>query len=1192
MTQGPWSVKGIDPKARSAARERALQKGLTLGQYLNTLLLDETPDDDEADASSARLPERAETSDLIRMAREIDELSGRLETAQARSARMIAGVDKSIVGLMGKVEATSRSQTEGVEKVSQTLGDIQSAQAALRERLDGLEARGGTEQTVTAVRALESSLARLSQALSDRTEALDRSQSDLRQALETKVAGLAGQVADVARSIDTHVGSAIRTSAAGLVDRVDRVEAQLSAAERRMDGALGRISDAATRYESFETKTERTLGDNAWRMERALESALARSRAMSKDLLERVDTIEEKTQEAVGALGEALSRVGERLNRAERRSEAAAGLLEKSVTAIDERLRELSEKGGGGVDVDRLQGQLQKRFDALAEDISRPIVAARADLERRLEDALRTQQPDRLDRLENNLRQMQDRLAEAEARQSGAVEAMSAQVERMMHAFEERLSDPEVLALGDIRSEMTRLADSIEARLAGVETADRLKTVAFEGIRADVTRMEAGFEERIALSERRNVSALGEVGEQVAQVAERMQRRHEESIQRLSSRIEEARSGAEDDGPDISALAERFDERIRESERRSASAIAQIGEQVARVADRLQTQHKDSMRALEGLLTESGKAHQSRLADALSDMTRRLEDIGEQTAGAMAPVHSTMSSIARRVARLEDREAGESDKRSGRPFPPGSFEPSATGLYDEDVSEPDPSDDFIADLVAGITAEIDRPPARPADAPKPARSFADIQAERAATQKNAEEPSRPIEDLLPFQELDDLIDVDEEFLDPDRQGGVRFAPLPLVDPSPPEADIASERLGRTRSSSAAVSAPTKAPPQRRTPVSVPLAASAAIALAVAGGTAWTLLRGKQEPASGDAVPRSDPAAPSSEAPAPASSDDLLFSGGPPVADEAGATPPTIAGERATAAELFDETESTGGQKRLSAPAGAPKGPTLVAAVEAGDPIALYDTALDLLKTADKARGARMMKESASKGLVMAQYQMARLFEKGEGVPRDLAASRSWTEQAAIGGNVKAMHDLAVFFAEGEAGPQSYSSAAEWFRQAADVGVVDSQYNLALLFEQGQGVARDPAEAAFWYGVAGRAGDADGARKSETILGGVPRDQADKIRTLIRSFTPKQPIARANGEFGARPWDKPGADQISEAQRLLIRLGYLSGQADGQMNARTAEAIRAFEASKGLPATGSVSANLVRQLLAATLNGGG
>ena len=40
MTQGPWSVKGIDPKARSIARERAQSRGVTLGQYLNTLLLD------------------------------------------------------------------------------------------------------------------------------------------------------------------------------------------------------------------------------------------------------------------------------------------------------------------------------------------------------------------------------------------------------------------------------------------------------------------------------------------------------------------------------------------------------------------------------------------------------------------------------------------------------------------------------------------------------------------------------------------------------------------------------------------------------------------------------------------------------------------------------------------------------------------------------------------------------------------------------------------------------------------------------------------------------------------------------------------------------------------------------------------------------------------------------------------------
>ena len=36
---GPWSVKGIDSRAREAARERARQEGMTLGEYLNSLIL-------------------------------------------------------------------------------------------------------------------------------------------------------------------------------------------------------------------------------------------------------------------------------------------------------------------------------------------------------------------------------------------------------------------------------------------------------------------------------------------------------------------------------------------------------------------------------------------------------------------------------------------------------------------------------------------------------------------------------------------------------------------------------------------------------------------------------------------------------------------------------------------------------------------------------------------------------------------------------------------------------------------------------------------------------------------------------------------------------------------------------------------------------------------------------------------------
>src|SRR5262245_41888617 len=42
MTSGaPWSVKGIDPKAREIAKDLARRSGMTLGEYLNQMLMDE-----------------------------------------------------------------------------------------------------------------------------------------------------------------------------------------------------------------------------------------------------------------------------------------------------------------------------------------------------------------------------------------------------------------------------------------------------------------------------------------------------------------------------------------------------------------------------------------------------------------------------------------------------------------------------------------------------------------------------------------------------------------------------------------------------------------------------------------------------------------------------------------------------------------------------------------------------------------------------------------------------------------------------------------------------------------------------------------------------------------------------------------------------------------------------------------------
>lgn len=1173
MTQAPWSVKGIDPKARSVARERAARQGVTLGQYLNSLLLE---DDEQAfrdiDLSEPMARSSAD-GDLRRMSQEIDQLSQRLEASTGRSARAISGIDKSILGLMGKVDASGKAQLQALERVTRAMGEIESTQSALRNRIDVLEAEDRSSDTLDGLKALESALGRLSDTLQERLGEAEREQQNLRTLFDDKVSQVSSKVDDVARSMDQAINNAVKSNTAGVTGRVDQIEEKMSSTERRIEAGLARITDAASRFELFETKAERAVGDTTWRMERALETNLSRSRAMSKEVLDRVDAIEEKTREAMNTLSDAVSRISERVTRTERKSDTAVNVLERAVNDLDGRVQQGAVRPAE--DMAHLQQMFQKRLDSFAEDMARPIHAARADVERRLEEALRTGNPEKVERLERTIGQLQGQIHVSEARQADAIEAMSAQVERLSRAVDERLRAVEARgdqhSIDDVRLEIANLADTIDARLASVESSAR----------NDIGRLNTVIDDKLLALEKRSATAIDTVGEQVAIVAERLQRRHDESVQRLSDRMAETAAAAQPlDGKEIDRLADRLDERVKESEHRSAQAISQIGEQVARAVERLQSQAQDSQRAFEARLTDSGRSYETKLADVLAEVQSRMEESSEQAAAALTPVQKTMASLARRLETIEDK------RRGGHDEPEVSRDIQAVPddyiLVDDatDVrQENGPSADFGPDGQADEIAETDDivgvepPPFDRRPDPRDAHLFED----GAAALAGGAEPANRIEDLL---EADD----------------------DLLGPAPPPvegfvADLPADD-GRERLSTGYLEEARRAARQGRrvetTLVSTrkgigkgPLIASAVLTVAVAGGAAFTVMRGKQD-AQGEDFARLDPTAPEAPAAAAGAADAVLFS-------EAAADPATglLAGDpevETAAATLAAAAVPSATTPVVSAKEVAAAAPplTLSDAVRAGDPVALHDYALELLNTGEKTRAVQLLKDAAGRGLVMAEYRLAKLYERGEGVPRDIAASRSWTEKAAIGGNRLAMHDLAVFYAEGDAGPQSYAAAVEWFRAASDLGLVDSQYNLAVLYEQGLGLSEDKGEAAYWFEVAGRAGDQDAGRRARALLSEMQPTQAESIKRRARAFNPKAPVARANGDFGRRAWDIATPAQISEAQRLLQRLGYAPGTTDGKLSTRTADAIRQFERANDLPVTGEASVSLLRQLRAATL----
>ena len=200
-------------------------------------------------------------------------------------------------------------------------------------------------------------------------------------------------------------------------------------------------------------------------------------------------------------------------------------------------------------------------------------------------------------------------------------------------------------------------------------------------------------------------------------------------------------------------------------------------------------------------------------------------------------------------------------------------------------------------------------------------------------------------------------------------------------------------------------------------------------------------------------------------------------------------------------------------------------PAVTAALERGDA-----TALPRLVGLAQAGDAR------------AQLHLASLYEGGApGVPRDLAAARSWTRRAAEGGDRVAMYNLALFLID--AGGTD-AEAANWFRRAAERGVVDAQYNLGLLHEAGRGVDRNLREAYRWFSVAANAGDAAAREKQVELEGRLQPAERSGLDHDAAGFQPNTPAAADLATL------IPPAETLAATQALLARKGYYVGPIDG------------------------------------------
>jgi len=417
----PWSVKGIEPRAREIAKDLARRSGMTLGEWLNTIIMEDGEDEEGGFTPLSRRPHAAESIDrrgrnrrvddaygagfgddpIQRLGASIDAIAARLEAAERRSTIAIQGVDQAVSGLVRRLE--SQDQTGKV--YGRRIDDIAEELREGHKRLRRFEQEVGP-QTAETFGKVETTMGALAGRLYDVEERQRAGVNELRQRMDAveKAAGpgvgadllaQVGQRLDQAQNRTAEALRNLQTSFAGLDQR-------LRAAESRVEPEGAR---EAARFEKLAETLSRQVEGNRAEMMRRLDTAETEGRM---DRIERavlaigdqVRTSEERSAKAVEAMGREVLRIAQNLNgrvqsietetpaRFERLSRKVESDMGRFVQGVEQRLTATDDRHA--LALEKLGGEITRISDRLSERISqseRRSQQALDDIGRRLADS-------------------------------------------------------------------------------------------------------------------------------------------------------------------------------------------------------------------------------------------------------------------------------------------------------------------------------------------------------------------------------------------------------------------------------------------------------------------------------------------------------------------------------------------------------------------------------------------------------------------------------------------------------------------------------------------------------------------------------------------------------------------------------------------------------------------------------------
>lgn len=1206
MSQGgPWSGRAFDQRAREAAREAAMAEGITLGEYLNRLLmqaeepLPPPPQPMETPYSYTRRtappppqPQPQHHAPAYDPATALDRLTRRIEATEARSTLAINGIDHTVLGLVARLQNAEQTTAAVAGHVEGLIEEMRVTHEALQSKVRRMEQDDSGARNLEALKALEDALGKLASHVYDEGELT-----------QNETAAIKGRVE------------------AGFADMQERVEGMETRVDRTLSEAAARVERAVQQAELRAEGQTRQLADRLGNLETQVQERLAQSDQSEA----RLSAVEADVSGALDSMEGTLLRIQERLNRAETSTDTALKSLEQTFAHLDERIEAVAST----VDPElagRLKQEFEQRFEDLTRSVRQAVDTARLEMASEIARAAEAQDA----RYAEDVGALKTRLAEVEAQGPGNVTAavqeeigklgttVAERIDALATHVEERIEESELRnaeAIEQVGEQVTVAAVRLQKRQ---DEAISALAQDLDGMRqasdARLSDALAGVSERLERMQAQSSESLSPVQRAIAALATRL-----ESLEAFTtppdvpaplpviadeapaepsgtpSLVEDIFSAA----PEAAEAEEEFEagfsgwEVIEEAE--PESPYKADFDAIRAAASRISVAKADAQAEPAAPPMHSYVAEVPADED---DLYAGFEDPAQETPAPQAAMAAAPAPLAEdeddargfdpvseldRFEMLDDSlEHSHAETRESDIF---DDEPDFASVLAKtsNVPEDQETSDYIARARRAAMAAVDQntraKPAAQSPATSPKSGVSKLPLYLAATAVVAtgagvggylylrgKQPPQPV-----------IAGPVDTYVDPQTGRPAATQVAEIAAPADAEevlfeddaALAAAELFGDSELADAEPAgilelAEAAATTAKQPPVEMAQLTSAAIDPGPAPEVAPSL---KPKPVS--AKPKAEAKPKPDLTPEQAAIQTIVSAA---AAIEAGNP---VRAERDEPVRLAARADAT-----------FPRIPAIVsveAEANAGNAIAQYQYAQVKMKEGDVETATSFLRRAAQKGVAPAQYDLGKLYERGNGVDRDLIEARGLIQKAAEAGHIGAMYDYALFLAEGEGGPKSEPDAVAWFAKAAEHGLLDAQYNLGVVHAEGIGTEKNLAEALFWFEVAAIGGDAGAKQEVTNLRARVPMSDAVDVSERARTWKASAPNGLANGKFGAQRWNTGNPLQVQAVQTALGRLGFDAGAPDGVVGPRTAEAIRDYQTMEGLTATGTITPELVDHL---------